>query len=126
MTDRRPLDQTIDRLWVQHETGQVLDGSEVRLDDEPVTLLRKVIEVWSGSLQSGSADRRCAFMWWAAVLMVGDHTGVATYGEALTAVRAAEARLRTDAADPLRNLGRLEARALLADRAIHVSMGGGS
>lgn len=36
----------IERLWVQHETGQVMDGSTVDLADEPVTRLVDVIKEW--------------------------------------------------------------------------------
>lgn len=44
-TARLDLD-LVHRLWVQHETGQVLDASQIDLADEPVTRLVDVIEWW--------------------------------------------------------------------------------
>jgi hypothetical protein len=40
------VDRLIERLWVQHETGEVLVDSQIDLADEPVTRLVDVVAWW--------------------------------------------------------------------------------
>lgn len=53
----KPVEELVRRLWVQHETLEVIDGSQVDLADEPVTPLTTVIAYWG---EHAIADKNMA------------------------------------------------------------------